>query len=114
MLLRWYNGGGGLKVAISCLPPSKSSIYIIPVYYITKMVALKLNKLKYFGKTHRPLTFPLDEIGQLRFFLPHVITPCLIGWFIDSPTNPVGPYNRTRKFVFQKAPIFYSRRYYSS
>lgn len=85
MLLRWYNGGGGLKVTISCLPPLKSSIYIMPAYYITKMVAFKLNKLKYFGKTHRPLTFPLDEIGQLQFFLPqHVITPRLIGWFIDS------------------------------
>lgn len=68
VLLRWYNGGGGLKVTISCLPPLKSSIYIIPAYYITKMVAIKLNKLKYFGKTHRPLTFPLDEIGQLQFF----------------------------------------------
>lgn len=74
MLLRWYNGGGGLKVTISCLPPLKSSIYNISVYYITKMVALKLNKLKHLGKTHRPLTFPLEEIGQqLQFFFPYVL-----------------------------------------
>lgn len=68
MLLRWYNGGGGLKVTISCLPPLKSSIYNIPAYYITKIVAFKLNMLEHFDKTHRPLTFPLDEIGQLQFF----------------------------------------------
>lgn len=85
MLLRWYNGGGGLKVTISCLPPLKSSIYSIPVYYITKMVAFKLNMLKHLGKTHRPQTFPLEEIGQqLQGFFLRVKRNHLIGSFIQS------------------------------
>lgn len=104
MLLRWYNGGGGLKVTISCLPPLKSSIYNIPVYYITIMVVFKLNKLKHLGKTHRPLTFPLEEIGQqLQFFSLRVKRNHVIGCFIQSIDQLCSTTHQNKEVCIPKA-----------
>lgn len=67
------------------------------------MVAFKLNKLKHLGKTHRPLTFPLEEIGQQLQFFSYVLNGTIwLAVSFNPLTNCVQQHIRMRKFVFWK------------
>lgn len=62
-LLRWYNGGDGLKVTISCLPPSKSAIqkYYNATFHKNNTSDAKLCKI---FKQNSPLSYITNRGGN--------------------------------------------------